>query len=403
MLHLARQPIFNQSKDIIAYELLYRDSAANSANVIDGDLATKSVLLGTTLVESFDKLVGDKLAFVNFTKNLLQSGTAKMFPKENLVIEILEDIVPDEEFIDSILELKELGYTIALDDFTLDYPYHEVITLSDIIKVDFMLTSPEEQAEIIRKYRGLGVKFLAEKVETAEEFTRAKDLGYDLFQGYYFAKPSVFQIQDIGSLSSSYIDLLEALSSPNPNYVKLSSIVEKDVSLTFKLFKCANSPIYGGIQKINTVRGALVRIGFTNLKQWISLFLVKKLTLGQSEDLVEISLQRAKMMELLANNCGIKGRESEAFIIGLFSMLDVLVNRPMESILSELPLTDESKEAILLGTNKLGAPLSLIMAYEKGDWQTTEDYCRNFGIRLSTVSEAYLEAMDWAHNTLQYA
>lgn len=402
MLHIARQPIYNQARDIIAYELLYRNSSNNSAMVLDGDAATTSVLMGTTLLTSFDTLVGNKLAFVNFTKNLLQSGVPKMFSKEHLVVEILEDIVPDDDFINALLELKEAGYTIALDDFTLSYQYPEVIALSDIIKVDFMLTTPEDQAAIIKKYRGTGIKFLAEKVETAEEFAHAKNLGYDYFQGYYFAKPSVFQFQDIGSLHTSYINMLEVLSSPNPNYARLSSIVEKDVSLTFKLFKCANSPIYGGVQKINTIRGALVRIGFANLKQWISLFLVKKISLGQSEDLVSISLQRAKMMELVADSCGIGGKESEAFVVGLFSLLDVLMNQPFESIMAELPLSDESKNAIIHKENELGKPLELIIAYEMGDWSKTEKLCREFRCGIDVISQAYMESVEWAKTTLQY-
>ena len=403
MLHIARQPIFDQNRDIIAYELLYRNSSSGSAMFLDGDAATTSVLMGTTLLASFDNLVGDKLAFVNFTKNLLHSGVPKMFSREHLVVELLEDIVPDDDFIDALLDLKEAGYTIALDDFTLGYKYPEVIALSDIIKVDFMLTTPEEQAAIIHKYRGSGIKFLAEKVETAEEFTRAKNLGYDYFQGYYFAKPSVFKFQDVGSLNSSYIDMLEALSSPNPNYARLSSIVEKDVSLTFKLFKCANSPIYGGVEKINTIRGALVRIGFANLKPWISLFFVKKISLGQSEELVGISLQRAKMMELVAKYCGIEGRESEAFLVGLFSMLDVLMEQKIENILSEIPLADESKEAIVKKDNQLGKPLALCIAYERGDWASTEKYCKQFRCGIDVIAEAYMEAVEWARNTLQYA
>lgn len=367
MLYIARQPIFDRCKDIVAYELLYRNSSDNAAKVVDGDFATASVLL-SSLLASYEQLIGGKRAFINFTENLIKRDLPQNFSKDHITIEVLENIVPDADFINKLEDLKEQGYTLALDDFTTDYPFTELIDLVHIIKVDFLLNTHEQQEEIIKKYSRPGLKFLAEKIETAEDFERASKLGYDYFQGYYLAKPSVFKYQNLSASAATYFELIKFLSVPSHNYSRLTTMIETDVALTYKLFKCANSPLYGGgMSKVSTVREALVRLGFANIKQVISMFLIRHVSSGQSDELVAIALQRAKLLELIAPSCGLKGRESEVFLVGLFSMLDTLTGKPLETVLKELPLADETKDAILYKENVLGKPLSLVIAYEKAD------------------------------------
>lgn len=402
MLYIARQPIFDRCKDIVAYELLYRNSSDNAAKVVDGDFATASVLL-SSLLASYEQLIGGKRAFINFTENLIKRDLPQNFSKEHITIEILENIVPDTDFINKLEELKEQGYTLALDDFTTDYPFTNLIELVHIIKVDFLLNTPEQQEEIIKKYSRPGLKFLAEKIETAKDFERASKLGYDYFQGYYLAKPSVFKYQNLSASAATYFELIKVLSVPSPNYTRLATMIETDVALTYKLFKCANSPLYGGgMNKVSTVREALVRLGFSNIKQVISMFLIRHVSSGQSDELVAIALQRAKLLELIAPSCGLKGRESEVFLVGLFSMLDTLTGKPLETVLKELPLADETKDAILYKENVLGKPLSLVIAYEKADWTEFEKICSELHLKPEFVSKAYVEAIEWASETLQY-
>lgn len=400
--YIARQPIFNRQRDIVAYELLYRDPASKTAQITDADGATSSVLMISNLLAPFEKLLDNKPAFVNFTKNLICDRTAYLFSADHITIEILEDIVPDDKFIHSLKELKDDGYVLALDDFTLDYPYTSIVDLVDIIKVDFMLSSPEKQRRIIEKYARPGLKFLAEKVENAEEFERALSIGYDYFQGYYFSKPSTFTYNDITSIGVTCFRLLEALEAPSPTYEQLSEIIETDVSLTYKLLKYANSPIYGGMETISSTQEALVRLGFVNIKKWMYLIIMRTITQGQTTDLFSISLQRGKMMEALADECGLSKRKSECFLVGLFSMIDIFTNQPIETVLSELPLAADAKDAIIHKDNNLGKPLKLAIAYEKGDWATFEKVCVELRLKSSKVIAAYVEALEWSYETLEY-
>ncbi|MHC1724008.1 MAG: EAL and HDOD domain-containing protein [Aminipila sp.] len=402
LIYIARQPIFDRLKDVVAYELLYRDPETQTANIEDADAATNSVLMGSTLIATFEKLVDGKRAYINFTKNLINDGTPFLFSKDYMTIEILEDIIPDDNFMQRLLELKEKGYTLALDDFTINYAYPEVIDIVDIIKVDFLLTSPADQIEIIKKYKRPGLKFLAEKVETSKDFDRAKSVGYDYFQGYYFSKPSIFKYKDINSIGTSHFEMIKVLNSPFPNYTNLASIVEKDVSLTYKLFKFANSPIYGGIEQISTVRKALVRLGFSNIRKWMYLIVLRSMSLGQSDEVVCVSLQRAKMLEMIAVDCGLGKRAPECFLVGLFSMLDVLMNKPLEKVLEDLPLPDETKDAIIYRTNSLGLPLQLALAYEKGDWNEVERLCKLLKLKPMDILSTYLESVKWANEIIKY-
>lgn len=402
LIYIARQPIFDQLKDVVAYELLYRDPETQTSNIKDADAATNSVLMGSTLVATFEELVEGKRAFINFTKNLINNGTPLLFSKDYMTIEILEDIVPDDNFMQRLLELKEKGYTLALDDFTISYAYPEVIGIVDIIKVDFLLTNPADQIQIIKKYKRPGLKFLAEKVETSQDFDRAKSVGYDYFQGYYFSKPSIFKYKDINSIGSSHFEIIKVLNSQYPNYTNLASIFEKDVSLTYKLFKFSNSPIYGGIEQISTVRKALVRLGFSNIRKWMYLIVLRSMSSGQSDDVVCVSLQRAKMLEMIATNCGLGERAPECFLVGLFSMLDVLMNKSLEKVLEDLPLPIETKEAIIYKDNILGRPLKLALAYEKGDWNEVERLCRLLKLKPMNILSTYMESVKWASEVIKY-
>lgn len=399
-LYIARQPIFNRNRDIVAYELLYRDPKTKTASMIDGDHATSSVLMISSVLASFEELLDGKAAFVNFTKNLLCDNTATLFSNNFLIIEILENVVPNENLVHHLKRLKELGYTLALDDFTSSYKYPELIDLADIIKVDFMLTSPDQQAQIVQKYSREGLKFLAEKVETSEEFDRAMEIGYDYFQGYYFAKPAIFNYQDISNTSSTCFKMLEALSDPVPSYESLQEIVETDVAMTYKLFKYADSPIHGGRESITSIREALVRLGIENIHNWVYLIILRSISRGQSNDLVSISLQRAKMLEIIAEQTGLKKKKTEYFITGLFSLLDVLTNKSIKDVIKPLPLSDEVKDAIISKDNALGKSLDLILAYEAGDWKKFESLCKQLKLKVSKVINAYMEGLEWSHSTI---
>ncbi|MFV0517873.1 MAG: EAL and HDOD domain-containing protein [Aminipila sp.] len=401
--YIARQPIFDKLSDIIAYELLYRDSDSKTAHITDADIATLQVIMGSTLIASFDELVNNKRAFINFTKNLILNDTPEIFPYPYITVEILEDIIPDAKFIHKLKDLKDKGYTLALDDFTLDYKYKSIIDLVDILKVDFIQTTPDNQLEIINTYKRPGLKFLAEKIETINDFNRAKAIGYDYFQGYYFSKPSILKYKDINSISASHCEMVRVLNEESPTFTDLAQVVETDVSLTYKLFKYANSPIFGGAEEITTVKNALVRLGLSNIKKWIYLVVLRALSTEQSDELVAISLQRAKMLEQIALKCNLYNRSHECFLVGLFSMLDIFMGKPIETVLEEIPLAKATKEAIIYKENDLGQLLKLSIAYEKGNWSEVERISNMLKINSQNLSDIYFTSIKWASDTIKFA
>lgn len=397
-IYIARQPIFNNRLEVFAYELLYRSGTENFCDVSDGDSATSSVITNGLMLLGIDELTQGKKSFINFTKNLIVDKIPLLFSNEVVVVELLEDIIPDDNFIEVCRDLKDKGYTLALDDFVLDYDYIKLIELADIIKVDFMLTSIEERREIIKRYRYLNIKFLAEKVETQEEFEEAKASGYTYFQGYFFSKPVIIPGKDIKSHTRNYVKILEELNLKDPEYDKISNIIEYDVALTYKLMRLINSPAFYTNSKITSVNHALVLLGFNEIKKWITVIMMRDLGASKPDEIVKSSLLRAKMAEQIAASLGMRSRKNEMFLVGAFSMIDTLMDRSLFDILSEIPLEIEIVEAILGFDNELREVFSFVLAYERGEWDKVNKMCKDRKIDAKKIRDAYIKSLEWLNN-----
>ena len=369
----------------------------NFSNVSDGDSATSAVITNGLMLLGIDELTQGKKSFINFTKNLIVDKIPLLFSNEVVVVELLEDIIPDNDFIEVCKDLKNKGYTLALDDFVLDYDYIELIELADIIKVDFMLTSIEERREIIRRYKYLNIKFLAEKVETQEEFEEAKAAGYTYFQGYFFSKPVIIPGKDIKSHTMNYVKILEELNSKTPEYDKISNIIEYDVALTYKLMRLINSPAFYTNSKITSVNHALVLLGFSEIRKWITIIMMRDLGANKPDEIVKSSLLRAKMGEQIAPAIGLRSRKNELFLVGIFSMIDTLMNRSLFDILSEIPLEIEIVEAILGFDNELREGFNIILEYEKGEWDKVNKMCIDKKIDSKKIRDAYIKSLEWVN------
>lgn len=394
-IYIARQPIFNNKLEVFAYELLYRSGVDNFSNVSDGDSATSSVITNGLMLLGMDDLTQGKKSFINFTKNLIIEKIPLLFSNEIVVVELLEDIIPDDDFIEVCKDLKEKGYILALDDFVLDYDYMRLIELADIIKVDFMLTSKEERSEIIRLYKHLNIKFLAEKVETQEEFEEAKAAGYTYFQGYFFSKPVIIPGKDIKSHTMNYVKILEELNLENPEYDNISNIIEYDVALTYKLMRLINSPAFYTNSKITSVNHALVLLGFSEIKKWITIIMMRDLGANKPDEIVKSSLLRAKMAEQISAPLGMRSRKNEMFLVGIFSMIDTLMNRSLFDILSEIPLDIEIVQAILGFDNDLKNGFDIVLAYEKGDFDKVNKMCIDRKIDVKKIRDSYIKSLEW--------
>ncbi len=392
---IARQPIFDKKKNVYAYELLYRTGERNVSGVIDGDQATSSVVGNALMLAGLETLTQNRLAFINFTKQLIIDEIPTVFSNENLVIEILEDIVPDPEFIASCKRLKEKGYTIALDDFVLDYPYESILDLADIIKVDFLLTTPQERKMIIQKYGNRNIRFLAEKIETLEQFEEAMAYGYAYFQGYFFSKPVIMKHTDIKPASLNYIKILEELDSDVPEYERIASVIEADVSLSYKLLRLINSAAFYTNSRVTSIKHALVMLGFKEIRKWISIVMLRELAEGKPDEIIRVSLLRGRMGEILSNQFDLESRRTEVFLMGMFSMIDTLMGQSMENALTVLPLEDDVKAGILGEKNAFSDLFRIVTAYEKGNWDYLFLKAKAYDVGLNVFPDAYIEAAKW--------
>lgn len=392
---IARQPIFDAAMNVFGYELLFRSGMVNSYTAMDADYASSNVMINSFCLLGLDKLTGSKKAFINFTGNLLKQDVATLFPREELVIEILENVNPEKDIVENCRKLKKSGYSIALDDFILRDDYLTLIELADIIKVDFLSSSQDDKKSIVQRFKGRNIKFLAEKVETPEEFQQAKEWGYTYFQGYFFSKPAILSTNDIPPLKMIYLQLIEKINSHEVDFSELAEIVIRDVALSYKLLKLVNSSAFGLRSKVESVRQALVVLGTNEIKKLVSLLILQDLGDDKPEEIVHTSLVRAKFAELLAAETVIKTRKEECFLMGMFSTLDVLMSRPMEEVLSGVSLSKDVRSALLKKDGLFGYIYQLILAYEMGDWSQCNSCASILGINPNKLMEAYVEALGW--------
>lgn len=396
-IYIARQPIFNRNLEVYGYELLYRQSSENVFTGIDDDQATAELICNSFLVFGIDDLTDGSKAFINFSKQLIKTNVPLLLPKENVVIEILEREETTSETIDDCNRMRSLGYVLALDDFIFEKKFLSLIDVVDIVKVEFPSVEYDIQRSLIKKYKKK-VKFLAEKIETREEFQIALDMGYDLFQGYFFRKPFVIKTKEISTLSMNYFSIMEELKTLEPSYKKIAGIIEKDLGLTYKLLKLVNSAFYGTKNKITSVQQALSYLGINTIYQWVALMMLKDIRNVENAELIKLSFIRGKLMDLLALELKQEISNADWFFTGMFSFIDILLNRDMEIILKKMPFTDNVKFALLGVENKQRKLLDCIINYEEGVWNTVDNQLPINRIGSKRYMKLYLDALKWANN-----
>ncbi len=393
---VARQPIFDRDRKVVAYELLFRDGFQNFFAEIDGDKATSSVLSNSFLSIGMEKLTRGKPAFINFTRKLLLDEIASLFPSHLLTIEVLETVEPEQDIIDACWKMKKNGYNIALDDFVFHEKFLPLIEIADVIKVDFMLSSIDECQRVIKQYGRKDLTFLAEKVETGEGFQKALSMGYDLFQGYFFSKPEIVCAREVPGYKHAYLQMLQEIHQPDVDFAKIESILKQDVTLSYKFLKFINSAALGVRNNIQSIRQALVLLGLKEVRKWITVISLNIIGDDKPQELLIVSLIRAKFCEGLASAVGLTPYSSDLFLMGLFSTIDALIDRPMKEILETLPLADRIKQALLGETTLYRHVLETILALEMGDWNACLQRCKEFDLPESLINKAYLDAIEWA-------
>ncbi len=400
-LYIARQPIFDRNLEVFGYELLYRNSRENRYVAADADEASSSVIINAFTVLGLENLTGGKRAFVNFTDRLLKERVATLFPKELLVVEVLEDVVPDREIQEACTDFKSKGYLVALDDFINRPELKPLIDLADIIKVDFTLLGERERQSVVRVLSNGRIRFLAEKVETLEEFEKAKAWGYSLFQGYFFAKPVIHPVGEIPPMRISQLRLLEALNRDDVEFGMVTDIVSQDVSLSYKLLRLINSPAIGRPVRIDSIRQALVMLGLRELKKWLSLIVLRGIASHKPDELVRSSLIRAKLLESIGADSRMPNAKEEMFLLGLFSQLDVMMDRPLSELLSGLSVSDAIKNGLLRGEGMYGVFFELVCHFERGEWNEVTRICTMLGQNPDRLTPVWCKAVAWCTDVLE--
>lgn len=362
--YVARQPIFDQQLRVCGYELLYRRSENNIFENVDDSLATADVIHNAYLVFNFRELTEGTRAFINFPQTLIEGEVPSLLPRQSLVVEVLEHVEPTEKVLQSLRSLRRQGYTIALDDFVFEEKYHPLIGLADIIKIDYQATPVDQQQKLIDAL-GHRIEFLAEKIETPAEYEIAKRLGYKMFQGYFFSRPIVEHGAEVHPLRHTLIEMLKELDCPEPSFRRISAQIERSVDLSYKMLRTVNTVYQKGRRTIESIEQAVARIGLDELKRWSYLMLLRERQTSESKELIKQSVIRGKMMELIAEDTLTDGLPFDAFITGIFSSLDVILDEAMQTLIAELPVAPPVKAALLGEQNGLRKLLEDVIAYEQ--------------------------------------
>jgi c-di-GMP phosphodiesterase len=391
-LYVGRQPIFNRKLRVHAYELLFRSDTGNQANIVCEDAATSRVLVNALSEIGLDKLVGPHQAFINVTdKHLLESDLAVMLPKQ-CVLEVLETVEPSPEIVASVQRLSDAGYLVALDDFEFSEAMIPLLKIADLVKLDVMALQPEGVQKQLEQLRGFDLKLLAEKVETPAEFNAYQDMGFDYFQGYFFAKPSVVQVRAIPASKLAIMELVAKVNDPEIGLPELGEIIARDASLSVKTLRYVNSPAVGLASEVSSVNQALTLLGLDIIRQWVMILTLTGIDLeDKSPELFVVMLTRARLCQLVAQKAGLDN-SSSYFTIGLLSAIDVLMDAPMDQLIEPLPLTREVKAALIGFEGDGGDVLRSAIAMEQGMLNEIV----YFGLDLDQLNEAYLEALHWA-------
>ncbi len=386
---VGRQPIYSRRLELYAYELLYRGADVDFADFEEGDRATSQVLLNTFTDFGIERVVGGHLAFVNLTRGFIIGEYPLPVPRTQVVLEVLEDVEPDEEVLAGLRDLRQRGFRIALDDFVYDERFQPMLELADIVKIDVLGMGDEEIVQAYERLKPYGVKLLAEKIETRAQFDLCFEIGFDFFQGYFLAKPNVVMGSTVVPSRMNLLRLLSEIQSPSCEFERVQDIVSQDVSLSYKLLRHINAAIYGMPRRIDSIKETVVYLGLDAVKNIACLSLLSDME-DTPHELLVTSMLRGRMCENLARLHGV--REAHPyFTVGLFSILDAMMNSSMSKIIAKLPLTEELQEALVDHSGPLGEALSATLAYEVGDWERV--HC--FGLSRSQIKHAFLDAVAW--------
>ncbi len=390
--YVARQPIVDREQKVFGYELLFRDGIENCFTG-DSDEASRATL-DRSLLMGLDVLCDGRRAFVNCTRDTLIKGLVTLLPSASTVVEILEDVPPDPDVVAACQNLKEAGYLLALDDYVADDPRESLAEMADIIKVEMQLTTEAQRAEMIKRHGPWRTRMLAEKIETQNDFVRARDQGFVYFQGYFFRRPEMIQTRDMPAHRLHYLRMLQEVSRPDLDVPGLERLIKAEASVCYRLLRYMNSAVFGLKTEIRSIRHALSLLGEREVRRWVRLVAAVGAGQDRPSDLVLAALVRARFGELLAPQ--VEHGESDLFLLGLLSLIDAMLEMPMAEVLERVPLDHETKNVLLGKPSVLRPVYQLMLAHESGEWEAAAQLSESLQLISEDVGGYYWQAQLWA-------
>jgi EAL and modified HD-GYP domain-containing signal transduction protein len=394
--YLARQPILDVTGCVVAYELLFRSGAVSSFDG-SGDAASRT-MIDNTLIYGLGSLTTGLPAFINCTADTLTSQYIHMLlPRAWTVLEVLEDVEPTADVVKACIELQRRGYKIALDDFQYRPSLDPLIRIADYIKIDFRETSADQRLELMacRKFKGAHI---AEKVETLEEYQQAKKEAFTLFQGYYFCRPMLLRKKSVPSNRVVHLRLLNLMQECPLNIAEVGELVRSEPSLAYRLLRYVNSAGRGMHQEIGSIEIALLAVGDDLFRRIATLAVAVGLNCAPSPEILRMALVRARFCEAAAMLCDLS--PTEQYLLGLFSLLDAMLQMPMEEALAPLSLSAPIRDALLGANNPNRRPLYWLESHERGDFDRCDQLAAAYGFAPDLLIQTFSAATLWADSLL---
>lgn len=403
-LFLGRQPILDRNQGIVAFELLFRSGDVNHAQISDDFTATATVINHAFNEFGIEAALGPYKGFINMSESLLMSDVIEILPKDKIVMEILETVKINHALVERCKLLKNMGFEIALDDLTVYDPEMDpFLELADVVKIDILMVEPSALEKLAEKIKHWPVKLLAEKVDSIEQFEHCKAIGFDLFQGYYFARPQIIKGKRLSLSELTLMKLLGQVMADAQEH-EIEETLKGNPHLSLNLLRLTNSVACGVRQKVSSIRSAITILGRRQLQRWIQILLYSSSSQDHTfpNPILQLAATRGKMMELLSPTLGCKELEDNAFVTGIMSLMDTLLGTPMSEILTTIPVSQEVKDALIERNGVLGRLLNLVESLEKGDMTVLEERLKACTrITLRDLSAAQAEALKWSNSISQ--
>lgn len=383
---MARQPILDAAGDLFGYELLFRDMGEAEAVFENGNIATARVLTHSLIDIGLDTLTGDRPAFVNMPEDFLSGELTVPLDPRQVVLEVMENVDASPEVLNGIAQMRETGFRVCLSHSATNTTLYDLLDYADMVKIDVLDADPKALRAEVENLRERQITCLiASRVETHVMQKLCEELGFDYFQGFYFAEPEIVHGKQIPSNELTLLQLMSKSWQPDVDLGEIEDLITQDVSLSYKLLRFINSAAFVTRREIDTIHGAVVVLGIRHLARWISMLTVSSLDQSGTA-LTELALVRGRMCELVALARGEKHDAPTYFTAGLLSTLDALLGMPMAETLDLLPLSDDLNNALLAREGPVGETLASVIAYEQGQWGNAE---------AQLLTDAYLDAVSW--------